>query len=187
MKYILAEVSIFCLWTNWIHLVTCSKIEFRELHCYSRCWTKSLKLTLSIAVHRGGLAKNDFWLVVKQKKKIGEQLNYFWNMCPKPFSWTKNKRKLFSDGKSRGPLLAGAALNHIAKENYQLISWSELISEGRSWKSLANGRSRADPSILQVFSDYLIASWDLYLIMFKAWRGRQPGNLRREVGEDPGN
>ena len=32
-------------------------------------------------------------------------------MCPKPFSWTKNKRKLFSDGKSRGPLLARAALN----------------------------------------------------------------------------
>ena len=31
-------------------------------------------------------------------------------MCPKPFSWAKNKRKLFSDGKSRGPLLAGAAL-----------------------------------------------------------------------------
>ena len=31
-------------------------------------------------------------------------------MCPKPFSWAKNKRKLFSDGKSRGPLLAGVAL-----------------------------------------------------------------------------
>ena len=37
MKNISAEVSIFCLWTNWIHLVTCSKIEFRELHCCSRC------------------------------------------------------------------------------------------------------------------------------------------------------
>ena len=31
-------------------------------------------------------------------------------MCPKPFSWAKNKRKLFSDGKSRGPLLARVAL-----------------------------------------------------------------------------
>ena len=31
-------------------------------------------------------------------------------MCPKTFSWAKNKRKIFSDGKSRGPLLAGAAL-----------------------------------------------------------------------------
>ena len=45
-------------------------------------WTKSLKFTLSIAVHRGGLAKNHFWLVATQKKRIGEQLNYFWNMCP---------------------------------------------------------------------------------------------------------
>ena len=109
MKNISAEVSIFCPWTNWIHLVTCSKIEFRDLHCYSR-WTKSLKFTLSIAVHGGGLAKNHFWLVATQKKRIGEQLNYFWNMCPKPFSWAKNKRKLFSDGKSRGPLLARVAL-----------------------------------------------------------------------------
>ena len=80
IKNISAEVSIFCLWTNWIHLAR---------------WTKSLKSTLSIAVHRGGLAKNDFWLVATQKKRIGEQLNYFWNMCPKPFSWAKNKRKLF--------------------------------------------------------------------------------------------
>ena len=31
-------------------------------------------------------------------------------MCPEPFSWAKNKRKLFSEGKSRGPLLAGAEL-----------------------------------------------------------------------------
>ena len=37
MKNISAEVSIFCLWTYWIHLVTCSRIEFRELNCYSRC------------------------------------------------------------------------------------------------------------------------------------------------------
>ena len=40
-------------------------------------WTKSLKLTLPIAVHMGGLAKIDFWLVAKQKKRIGEQLDYF--------------------------------------------------------------------------------------------------------------
>ena len=31
-------------------------------------------------------------------------------MCPRPFSWAKSKRKIFSDGKSRGPLLAKAAL-----------------------------------------------------------------------------
>ena len=34
-------------------------------------------------------------------------------MCPKPFSWAKSERKLFSDGKSRGPLLAGAALKML--------------------------------------------------------------------------
>ena len=38
--------------------------------------------TLSIAVHTGGLAENDFWLVhvrgdAKKKQRIGEQLNYF--------------------------------------------------------------------------------------------------------------
>ena len=77
-------------------------------------WTKSLKLTLSITVRRVGLAKNDFWLVVKQKKRIGEQLNYFLNVCPQPFSWAKNKRKLLSEGKSRGPLLAGAALKQFS-------------------------------------------------------------------------
>ena len=31
-------------------------------------------------------------------------------MCPKPFPWAKNKRRLFPDGKSRGPFLAKAAL-----------------------------------------------------------------------------
>ena len=33
-------------------------------------------------------------------------------MCPKPFSWAKNKRKLFSDGKLSGPLLARVALKY---------------------------------------------------------------------------
>ena len=59
----------------------------------------------------GVLAKNHFWLLATQKKGIGEQLKYFRDMCPKPFSWAKNKRKLFPDGKSRGPFLARAALN----------------------------------------------------------------------------
>ena len=45
-----------------------------------------------IAVHMSGLAKNNFWLVGTQKKKkkrIEEQLDYIWNMCPKLFSWGK--------------------------------------------------------------------------------------------------
>ena len=52
-------------------------------------WTKSVKFTLSIAVHTGVLAKNHFWLVATRKKRIGEQLKE----------------------KSRGPLLVTAALN----------------------------------------------------------------------------
>ena len=64
----------------------------------------------SIAVHTGVLAKNHFWLVATRKKRTGELLNYFWNMCPKPFSWAKSKRTLFPDGKWRGPLSAKAAL-----------------------------------------------------------------------------
>ena len=50
-------------------------------------WTKSVKFTLLIAVHTGDLA-----------------------MILTPFLKKKNQRKLFSNGKSRGPLLARAAL-----------------------------------------------------------------------------
>ena len=32
-------------------------------------WTKSVKFTLSIAVHTGVLAKNHFWLVATRKKE----------------------------------------------------------------------------------------------------------------------
>ena len=39
-------------------------------------------------------------------------------MCPKPFSQAKNKRKLFSDGKSRRPLLARVALNKYYIRTY---------------------------------------------------------------------
>ena len=37
-------------------------------------------------------------------------------MSPKPFSWAKNKGKLFLDGKLRGPLLARAALKFAIVE-----------------------------------------------------------------------
>ena len=32
-------------------------------------WEKSVKFTFSIAVHTGGLAKNDFWLVTTKERK----------------------------------------------------------------------------------------------------------------------
>ena len=73
-------------------------------------WTKSVKFILSIAVHMGVLAKNHFWPVATRKNRIGEQLNYFWNICPKPFYGKKIKENFFTVGKTRGPLLARAAL-----------------------------------------------------------------------------
>ena len=85
VKNISAEVSIFCLWTNWIHLVAGYNSVTNIITVAAR-WTKCVKFILSIAVHTGGLAKNHFQ---KSKKRIGAQLNYFWNMCPKPFSWAK--------------------------------------------------------------------------------------------------
>ena len=69
----------------------------------------------------GGLAKNYFWLVATQKKRIGEQITYFWNMRAKPFSWAKSKRKLFSDGRSWGPLLARAALNTYSRVGHRRL------------------------------------------------------------------
>ena len=80
-------------------------------------WTKSLKFTLSIAVDRGGLAKNNFFGLWRRKKRELDWKKENW-MCPKPFSQAKNKRKLFSDGKSRRPLLARVALNKYYIRTY---------------------------------------------------------------------
>ena len=66
------------------------KVEEKDL-----LWSRWYERYLSLSFH----------IVATQKKRIGEQLNYFWGICPKPFWWAKNKRKLFSDAKSRGPLL----------------------------------------------------------------------------------
>ena len=139
MKNISAEVSIFCLWTNWIHLVTCSKIEFRELHCCSRCaLDKIFEIYTFDRCSQGWSGQNHFGLVATQKKRIGEQLNHFWNMCPKPFSWAKNKRKVFSDGKSRGPLLASAALKTNIQKTWRTTMSCRLISPNLN--RLLNGR-----------------------------------------------
>ena len=96
MKDVLAEVSIFYLWTNWIHLVTCSKIKFRDLHCCSRyALDKIFEIYTFDRCPQGWSGQKSFLACGDTKKRIGEQLNYFWDMCPKPFSWAKNKRELF--------------------------------------------------------------------------------------------
>ena len=59
-----------------------------------------------------------------RKKGIGEQINYFWNMCPKPFLWANSQRNFFSDGKSRGPLSARAALK--ISNSFLFLSISNL-------------------------------------------------------------
>ena len=86
-------------------------------------WTKSVKFALLIAVQTGGLAKNHFWLVATQKKRIGEPLYYFLDMCPKPFSWAKMKENLFS----RGLLIVRVALK---------IDFFFNLSEFRMWLKL---------------------------------------------------
>ena len=96
MNRISSEVSIFCLWTYWIYRATCSK---RDCVSYTTGvaapLTKAVKFALPILVYTGCLAKNQFWLAATRKKRIRKQPNFFWNMCPKPFSWLKNKGKLF--------------------------------------------------------------------------------------------
>ena len=57
--------------------------------------TKPVKFTLWIAVHVGGLAKTHFWLVAMQKKRIGEQLNYFETCVLNPFHGQKIKENFF--------------------------------------------------------------------------------------------
>ena len=108
---ILYYILHFSVHNIFFTFITSESLSVSYIIAITARWTKSVKFTLSIAVHTGVLAKNHFWLLTAQKKRIGEQLNYFWDMCPKPFPWVKNKRKLSSDGKLRGPFLARAALN----------------------------------------------------------------------------
>ena len=92
VKNISGEVSIFCLWTNWIHLVTCSKIEFREPYYYSRyALDKICEIYTFVRCPNGWSSRKISFGLGRRE----EQLNNFLNMCPNPFSWAKNKRKLF--------------------------------------------------------------------------------------------
>ena len=72
-----------------MYFMTSESLPVGYIIAIATCWTKSVKFTLSIAVHTGILAKNQFWPVATRKKRIGEQLKE----------------------KSRRPLLARAALS----------------------------------------------------------------------------
>ena len=75
-----------------------------------------------------------------KRKEIEEQLNYFLNMCPKPFSWEKKKRKrAFFDGKLRGPFLARVALKSYWKKKYMQINLLDVdIQKGELGSSFSN-------------------------------------------------
>ena len=66
-----------CELTEYILQLAARKNSVSYIVAVTVGWTKSFKFTLSMAVHRGSLAKDHFWLVATQKKRVGEQLNYF--------------------------------------------------------------------------------------------------------------
>ena len=70
MKNISAEVSTFCLWTNWIHLATCSEMEFRELHCCSHCaLDKIFEIYTFDRCPQGGTGQKSFLYCGNAKKE----------------------------------------------------------------------------------------------------------------------
>ena len=104
-----------------------------------------------------------FGLWWRKKRGIGEQLNCFWNIiCLKPFSWAKNGRKLFSNGKSRGPLLARAVLksSHCQKTflddacMYIVLHFCFSFFFRYSLRHRNNIRFRHRKAISYIFPDY---------------------------------
>ena len=82
MKNVSAEVSIFCLWTKWRHLVICSKIEFRELYYSSRCALDKICeiYTFDSCPHEWSSQKS--FLACGDAKKENWRI-CLWDMCPK--------------------------------------------------------------------------------------------------------
>ena len=99
MKNISAEVSIFCLWTNWIHLVTCSKIEFRELHCCSRCaLDKIFEIYTFDRCPQGWSGQNSFLACGDAKKENWSTTAIFETYFLNPFYGQKIKENFFPTG-----------------------------------------------------------------------------------------
>ena len=93
-------------------------------------------------------------------------------MCPKPFKWAKNKRKPFSDRKSRGPLLAGAALNSV-------YSQSNLTKPYLASQILSNHLASIAQSVI-IFESHSIRHGALFGIsQTPGRRGNSPGYDRK--------
>ena len=62
-------------------------------------------------------------------------------MYPTPFSWARNERKLFSDGKSRGPLLERVALKSLIfsicrPAMFLVLKFIDRCKKKSSWQAL---------------------------------------------------
>ena len=73
---ILHYILHFSVHKIFFTFITSESLSVSYIIAIAARWTKSVKFTLSIAVHTGALTKNHFWLMGTQKKRIGEQLNY---------------------------------------------------------------------------------------------------------------
>ena len=76
------------------------------------CSTKAVKFTLSVGVCTGGLAKSQFSLVARQKKREPVKNNQTrFEICPMPFSKEKNEENFYYFA-LLGPLFARVALKN---------------------------------------------------------------------------
>ena len=116
MTMISSEVSIFCLGTaEYILQLVARDNSVSSTIAVAAPSTKAVKFKLSIVVHTGGLAKNQFWLAATRKKRELENNQTIFQTCVlNPFQGQKIKENFFLDGKSRGSLLARTALNTSA-------------------------------------------------------------------------
>ena len=102
MNIISAEVFIFCLRTKWIHLVTCSKIEFREPYYCSRCaLDKICEIFTFDPCPHGWSSQKSFLACVdaKKKKKLSENNYTIFEICIlNPFHGQKINENFFPTG-----------------------------------------------------------------------------------------
>ena len=101
MKNISIEVFIFCLWTNWIHFVTCREIWFRERHyCRRSALDKICEIYTFDRFPHGWSGQKSFLACGHTKKKIELENNWtiFDTCVPNPFHGHKIKEKFFSTG-----------------------------------------------------------------------------------------
>ena len=68
-----------------------------------------------------------------QKKRIEEQLNCFWNMCPKPFTWAEIKENFFPTGSATIWTLFFPNLFTLYRYLFtSLVMWSKNIPKTAS-------------------------------------------------------